>query len=350
DGMLRPQPVPPEINQFYSSIVTRLKIMSRLNIAERRLPQDGRIKLRIRGREIDVRVSIIPMIHGEAVVLRLLDKGRMVFDLVNVGLPEEIITVFNELIELPHGIILVTGPTGCGKTTTLYSCLNELKSNTTKIITVEDPVEYQTEGINQIQVHSKIGLTFAHGLRSILRHDPDVILVGEIRDSETAEAAIQASLTGHLVFSTLHTNDAASAFTRLIDMGVEPFLASSTVEGVMAQRLVRRLCEECREPYTPEESEMPADFPRPLPEVLYRPVGCRPCRETGFSGRTGIFELLRTDEGVRELCVERASSNRIRKHGLENGMTTLRQSGWEKVAAGITDVEEIARITKGDLV
>ena len=350
DGMLRPQPVPPEINQFYSSIVTRLKIMSRLNIAERRLPQDGRIKLRIRGREIDVRVSIIPMIHGEAVVLRLLDKGRMVFDLVNVGLPEEIITVFNELIELPHGIILVTGPTGCGKTTTLYSCLNELKSNTTKIITVEDPVEYQTEGINQIQVHSKIGLTFAHGLRSILRHDPDVILVGEIRDSETAEAAIQASLTGHLVFSTLHTNDAASAFTRLIDMGVEPFLASSTVEGVMAQRLVRRLCEECREPYKPEESEMPADFPRPLPEVLYRPVGCRTCRETGFSGRTGIFELLRTDEGVRELCVERASSNRIRKHGLENGMTTLRQSGWEKVAAGITDVEEIARITKGDLV
>ncbi len=350
DGMLRPQPVPPEINQFYSSIVTRLKIMSRLNIAERRLPQDGRIKLRIRGREIDVRVSIIPMIHGEAVVLRLLDKGRMVFDLVNVGLPDEIIAVFNELIELPHGIILVTGPTGCGKTTTLYSCLNELKSTTTKIITVEDPVEYQTEGINQIQVHSKIGLTFAHGLRSILRHDPDVILVGEIRDSETAEAAIQASLTGHLVFSTLHTNDAASAFTRLIDMGVEPFLASSTVEGVMAQRLVRRLCEECREPYTPEESEMPADFPRPLPEVLYRPVGCRACRETGFAGRTGIFELLRTDEGVRDLCVERASSSRIRKHGLENGMTTLRQSGWEKVAAGITDVEEISRITKGDLV
>lgn len=349
DGMLRPQPVPPEINQFYSSIVTRLKIMSRLNIAERRLPQDGRIKLRIRGREIDVRVSIIPMIHGEGVVLRLLDKSRMVFDLVNVGLPPEIICVFNELIELPHGIILVTGPTGCGKTTTLYSCLNELKSTTTKIITVEDPVEYQTEGINQIQVHSKIGLTFAHGLRSILRHDPDVILVGEIRDAETANAAIQASLTGHLVFSTLHTNDAASAFTRLIDMGVEPFLASSTVEGVMAQRLIRQLCLECRESYTPDESDMPADFPRPLPEVLYRPVGCRACRDTGYSGRTGIFELLRTDEGVRDLCVERASSSKIRQHGLENGMTTLRQSGWSKVAEGITDVEEIARITKGDL-
>ena len=349
DGMLRPQPVPPEINQFYSSIVTRLKIMSRLNIAERRLPQDGRIKLRIRGREIDVRVSIIPMIHGEGVVLRLLDKSRMVFDLVNVGLPPEIISVFNELIELPHGIILVTGPTGCGKTTTLYSCLNELKSTTTKIITVEDPVEYQTEGINQIQVHSKIGLTFAHGLRSILRHDPDVILVGEIRDAETANAAIQASLTGHLVFSTLHTNDAASAFTRLIDMGVEPFLASSTVEGVMAQRLIRQLCLECRESYTPDESEMPSDFPRPFPEVLYRPVGCRACRDTGYSGRTGIFELLRTDEGVRDLCFERASSSKIRQHGLENGMTTLRQSGWLKVAEGITDVEEIARITKGDL-
>ncbi len=350
DGMLRPQPVPPEINQFYSSIVTRLKIMSRLNIAERRLPQDGRIKLRIRGREIDVRVSIIPMIHGEGVVLRLLDKSRMVFDLVNVGLPPEIIRVFGELIELPHGIILVTGPTGCGKTTTLYSCLNELKSTTTKIITVEDPVEYQTEGINQIQVHSKIGLTFAHGLRSILRHDPDVILVGEIRDAETANAAIQASLTGHLVFSTLHTNDAASAFTRLIDMGVEPFLASSTVEGVMAQRLIRQLCLECRESYTPDESDMPPDFPRPLPEVMYRPVGCRACRDTGYSGRTGIFELLRTDEGVRDLCIERASSSKIRQHGLENGMTTLRQSGWLKVAEGVTDVEEIARITKGDLV
>ncbi len=350
DGMLRPQPVPPEINQFYSSIVTRLKIMSRLNIAERRLPQDGRIKLRIRGREIDVRVSIIPMIHGEGVVLRLLDKSRMVFDLVNVGLPPEIIRVFGELIELPHGIILVTGPTGCGKTTTLYSCLNELKSTTTKIITVEDPVEYQTEGINQIQVHSKIGLTFAHGLRSILRHDPDVILVGEIRDAETANAAIQASLTGHLVFSTLHTNDAASAFTRLIDMGVEPFLASSTVEGVMAQRLIRQLCLECRESYTPDESDMPSDFPRPLPEVMYRPVGCRACRDTGYSGRTGIFELLRTDEGVRDLCIERASSSKIRQHGLENGMTTLRQSGWLKVAEGVTDVEEIARITKGDLV
>ena len=350
DGMLRPQPVPPEINQFYTSIVTRLKIMSRLNIAERRMPQDGRTKLRIRGREIDVRVSIIPMIHGEAVVLRLLDKGRMVFDLVNVGLPEDIIKTFNELIELPHGIILVTGPTGCGKTTTLYSCLNELKSTSTKIVTVEDPVEYQTEGINQIQVHSKIGLTFAHGLRSILRHDPDVILVGEIRDGETAEAAIQAALTGHLVFSTLHTNDAATAFTRLIDMGVEPFLASSTVEGVMAQRLIRRLCSECREPYTPNEDELPPDFPRPVPEVLYRPKGCRACRDTGYSGRTGIFELLRTDEGVRDLCVERANSSRIRQHGLENGMTTLRHSGWLKVVDGVTDVDEVARITKGDIV
>ena len=350
DGLLQIQPVPPEINHFYTSIVTRLKIMSRLNIAEKRLPQDGRIKLRIHGRDIDVRVSIIPMIHGEGIVLRLLDKGRMVFELANVGLPDDMVTAFHELIELPHGILLVTGPTGCGKTTTLYCCLNEIKSPKTKIVTVEDPVEYQTEGINQIQVHSKIGLTFAHGLRSILRHDPDVILLGEIRDGETANAAIQAALTGHFVFSTLHTNDAPSAFTRLTDMGVEPFLAASTIEGVMAQRLVRRLCENCRKPFKPGDGDVPVDFPRPLPDELFRPGGCRQCRNTGYAGRVGIFELLITDEGVRELSVNRSSSTEIRRHGLENGMITLRQSGWKKVQEGVTDAEEIARVTKGDLV
>ena len=349
DGMLRVQPIPPEINHFYAAIVTRLKIMSRLNIAEKRLPQDGRIKLRIRGREIDVRVSIIPMIHGEAVVLRLLDKSRMVFKLTNVGLPDQIVRTFKELITFPHGIILVTGPTGCGKTTTLYCCLNEINSPDTKIITVEDPVEYQMVGINQIHVHSKIGLTFAHGLRSILRHDPDVILVGEIRDGETAEAAIQASLTGHLVFSTLHTNDAPSAFTRLIDMKVEPYLAASTVEAVMAQRLVRILCRHCKREIVPNPDDLPEDFPQPLPERLYAPVGCRECRETGYLGRTGIFELLRTDDGVRKLCVERASASEIRRFALKHGMTTLRQSGWEKVLDGTTDVEEVARVTKGDL-
>ncbi|RMG37117.1 MAG: type II/IV secretion system protein, partial [Planctomycetota bacterium] len=260
DGMLRNQPVPPEIKHFFSAIVTRLKIMSRLNIAEKRLPQDGRIQLRVNGRDIDVRVSIIPMLHGEGVVLRMLDKGRMVFDLKNVGMPDDLRSVFRELITIPHGIILVTGPTGSGKTTTLYSCLNEILSPAIKIITVEDPVEYHMDGISQIQVHEKIGLTFARGLRSILRHDPDVVLVGEIRDGETAEAAIQAALTGHLVFSTLHTNDASGAFTRLIDMGVEPYLVASTVEGVMAQRLVRKLCPDCKQPYRPGDGDVPRDF------------------------------------------------------------------------------------------
>ncbi len=349
DGMLRVQPVPPEINHFFPAIVTRLKIMSRLNIAEKRLPQDGRIKLRIHGREIDVRVSIIPMIHGEGICMRLLDKGRMVFDLKNVGLPDDMARMFRDLVSLPHGIILVTGPTGSGKTSTLYSALNEIKSPTTKMITVEDPVEYQMDGISQIQMHAKIGLTFAAGLRSILRHDPDVILVGEIRDGETAEAAIQASLTGHLVFSTLHTNDAAGAFTRLIDMGVEPYLASSTVEGVMAQRLVRRLCNKCKESYTPDPDDIPKDFPKPYPEQFYRPVGCRECRDTGYAGRTGVFEILLTDEGIRELCVERASSARIRNYGLEHGMITLRQCGWRKVAEGVTSIEEVDRTTMGDL-
>ena len=349
DGMLRVQPVSKEINHFHSAIVTRLKIMSRLNIAEKRMPQDGRIKLRISGREIDVRVSMIPMLYGEGIVLRLLDKGRMVFDLHNVGMPDSIVETFRDLITLPYGILLVTGPTGCGKTTTLYGCLNELNSTDTKIVTVEDPVEYQMEGINQIHVHTKIGLTFAHGLRSILRHDPDVILVGEIRDGETAAAAIQASLTGHLVFTTLHTNDAPGAFTRLIDMGVEPYLAASTVEAVVAQRLIRLLCPHCKEKYQPDTNDLPSDFPQPWPRELYRSVGCRECRETGFLGRTGIFELLRTDDGVRQLCVERVSSNRIRQHGLEQGMTTLRQSGWQKVQDGVTSVDEIVRITKGDL-
>lgn len=348
DGLLRIQPVSQEINYFQAAIISRLKIMAKLNIAEKRLPQDGRIKMRVQGREIDVRMSIIPMMHGEGIVLRILDKSRMVFNLKNVGLSSEMSKTFHELIGLPHGIILVTGPTGSGKTTTLYSALNEIKDPTIKIITVEDPVEYQTPGINQIQVHSKIGLTFAAGLRSILRHDPDVILIGEIRDGETANAAIQASLTGHLVFSTLHTNDAAGAFTRLVDMGVEPYLAASTVEGVMAQRLVRILCPACKTAFRPTEDDVPADFPRPLPEVLYQPVGCRQCRETGFKGRQGIFELLRTDEGIRQLCIERASTVQIVSYGLRCGLITLRQDGWRKVLAGQTTIDEVTRITKPD--
>lgn len=348
DGMLRIQAVPPEINRFAGAIVTRMKIMSRLNIAEKRLPQDGRIKLRVAGREIDVRVSIIPMIHGEGIVLRLLDKDRMVFDLEHVGMPAEIRKPFNQLIRLPHGIILVTGPTGSGKSTTLYSALNEIKSPETKIITVEDPVEYHSSGISQIQVHSKIGLTFAAGLRSILRHDPDVILIGEVRDGETAISAIQASLTGHLVFSTLHTNDAPSAMTRLIDMGVEPYLVASTVEGVLAQRLIRRLCPHCKVPHAPHAEELPLDFRSNIPHELFQAVGCRECSEIGYSGRIGIYELMQNDNTIRELTINRASAGVIRSHAIKEGMSTLRQCGWDLVTRGVTSVDEVLRVTKGD--
>jgi type II secretion system protein E len=351
DGVLHPQPVPPEITRFQAAIISRLKIMARLNIAERRLPQDGRIELRVAGREVDVRVSVIPMIHGEGIVLRLLDKGGMDFTLSNLGMSAELYKTFQELIRLPHGIILVTGPTGSGKSTTLYSSLLEIRSGETKIITTEDPVEYQLEGINQIQVHPKIGLTFANSLRSILRHDPDIVLVGEIRDLETAENAIQASLTGHLVFSTLHTNDAAGAYMRLTDMGVEPFLVSSTVEAVMAQRLVRTLCPHCKEAYRPGASELPDDFPFDLLQedaVLYRAAGCRECRHVGYQGRVGLFELLVTTEKIRQLAHDRASTWVIQQQAVREGMRTLREDGWRKVLAGRTGVEEVVRVTKGN--
>ncbi len=348
DGLLRVQPVPSEINQFASAIVTRLKIMSRLNIAEKRLPQDGRIKLMIHGREIDVRVSIIPMLHGEGVVMRLLDKTRMKFDLSGIGMPPAVYDKFHELISLPHGIILVTGPTGSGKTTTLYSGLNEIKSPETKIITVEDPVEYHLDGISQIQVHSRIGLTFAAGLRSILRHDPDIVLIGEIRDAETATSAIQASLTGHLVFSTLHTNDAPGAFTRLVDMGVEPYLVASTVEGVLAQRLVRVLCPECKIAYQPTLDDLPADLVAMKPRTLWQAGKCRNCRETGYTGRSGVYELLVTDPHIRKLCTDRASADVIRDYAIHHGMETLRQCGYRKAIAGETSLEDVFRITRGD--
>ncbi|OHB80966.1 MAG: general secretion pathway protein GspE [Planctomycetes bacterium RBG_16_64_10] len=352
DGVLQVQPAPPEINHFQAAIISRLKIMSRLNIAEKRVPQDGRIKLRVTGREIDIRVSIIPMLYGEGVVMRLLDKERMEFSLRGVGMGGEAYTRFRALIQLPHGIVLVTGPTGSGKTTTLYSALNEIKSDETKIITTEDPIEYQLDGINQIQVHTKVGLTFATSLRSILRHDPEVVLVGEIRDLETAENAVQASLTGHLVFSTLHTNDAAGAFMRLIDMGVEPYLVSSTVEGVMAQRLVRCLCPECRAVWVPAEDGLPPDFPldesRAAETALYRAVGCRHCRGSGYLGRTGLYELLTTNDEIRHLAVERAGSHVIKKAAVAAGMRTLRQDGWSKVLAGQTTVDEVIRVTRAD--
>jgi|TARA_B110000495_G_scaffold46248_1_gene38357 type II secretion system protein E len=349
DGILHTQPVPSEINHFRAAIISRLKIMAKLNIAEKRLPQDGRIKIRVKGREVDVRVSVIPMIHGESLVMRILDKGAMVFELQGLGMSEETYLEFKKLISLPHGIILVTGPTGSGKTTTLYSSLIEINDPKTKIITTEDPVEYQLKGINQIQVHPKIGLTFAHSLRSILRHDPDVVLVGEIRDLETAESAIQASLTGHLVFSTLHTNDAAGAFTRMGDMGVEPFLVSSTVEAIMAQRLVRRLCS-CRREVKPATADLPDDFPFEMLDKgpIYEPVGCRECRDVGYRGRLGIYELLVTTDDLRQMAHDRMSTWEIKKAAISAGMKTLRDDGWRKVSQGDTSVEEVLRITKGD--
>ena len=340
------------MNQFRAAIISRLKIMAKMNIAEKRVPQDGRIKLRVSGREIDVRVSIIPMLHGEGVVMRVLDKTNLKFSLRGIGMPESVYETFQKLIRMPHGIVLVTGPTGSGKTTTLYSALSEIRSEDIKIVTTEDPIEYQLEGINQIQVHTKVGLTFAACLRAILRHDPDVVLVGEIRDLETAENATQASLTGHLVFSTLHTNDSASAFMRLCDMGVEPFLVASTVEGVLAQRLVRVLCDDCKEPYHPNAAELPDDFPvehRADPKlILYRPVGCERCRKTGYHGRLGIYELLVTTEEIRQMMTHQGTSDAIKKVAVRNGMMTMRMDGWDKALSGVTTIDEIVRVTKAD--
>jgi type II secretion system protein E len=352
DGVLQRQPTPPEINRFRNAIISRLKILAKLNIAEKRIPQDGRIKLRIGGREVDIRVSVIPMLFGEGIVLRILDKSQMEFSLKGVGLTDDIYQNFKRLIHLPHGIVLVTGPTGSGKTTTLYSALNEIKSENTKIITTEDPIEYHLDGINQIQVNHKVGLNFAACLRGILRHDPDVILVGEIRDLETAENATQASLTGHMVFSTLHTNDSAGAFMRLIDMGVEPFLVSSTVEGILAQRLVRRLCEQCKQPVKLQQEDLPDDFPwiesqeQGLP--IFQAVGCPACRGTGYQGRAGIFELLIANEEIRRLASEKASPAAIQQAASRGGMRTLRQSGWQRVLAGNSSIEEVLRVTKYD--
>jgi general secretion pathway protein E/type IV pilus assembly protein PilB len=356
DGLLQTQVLPPEINRFAAAIVSRIKIMARLNIAEKRLPQDGRIKMRVQGREIDVRVSIIPMVHGEGIVMRLLDKGRMVFNLANCGMLPDVYKTFKQLIDLPHGIILVTGPTGSGKSTTLYSALNEIKDEATKIITVEDPVEYMQPGISQIQTQAKIGLTFAASLRSILRHDPDIILIGEMRDLETAEAAIQSSLTGHMVFSTLHTNDAPSSFTRLIDMGVEPFLVASTVEGIMAQRLVRTICPDCKHEYKPHHPDVPPDFPgfdvdKPDVPTVWKGQGCRGCRNTGYRGRTGIHELMVNNDRLKDMVVQRVNAGVLRNDAIKNGgMRTLRQDGWKKVQLGITTIDEVARTTAGDII
>ena len=338
--------MPLQISRFKAAIISRIKILANLNIAEKRLPQDGRIKFQVGARQIDVRVSIIPMLFGEGVVLRLLDKATVLFSLPQLGMAEDTFAVFRDLIKRPHGIILVTGPTGSGKTTTLYASLQDIVSPEVKVLTVEDPVEYHLDGVNQIQVAPKIGMTFAKGLRAILRHDPDVVMIGEIRDLETAEAAIQASLTGHLVFSTLHTNDACSAVTRLLDMGVEPFLVSSTLAAAMAQRLVRTICQECKEAYEPDRDQFPRDFKLEPGTKLYRGVGCRKCRDTGFRGRTGIYELVTIDDDIREKIMGRVAAGDIIQTAVKNGMRLLREAGWMKVRAGITTPEEVMRSTK----
>ncbi len=331
---------------LHSAIVSRIKVMAKMNIAEKRLPQDGRIRLRVAERDFDIRVSTLPTSFGERVVLRLLDKTSVLLGLEEVGLLPEQMELFERLISAPNGIILVTGPTGSGKTTTLYAALNRINSPDKNIITIEDPVEYQLAGIGQIQVNSKIGLTFARGLRSIVRQDPDVILVGEIRDTETAEISIHAALTGHLVFSTLHTNDAAGAITRLIDMGVEPFLVSSSVNAILAQRLVRVICPRCKEGYRPNARTIrELGISQEEDIVLYRGRGCDSCLQTGFRGRTGIFEFLVMDDTLRGLMMQTSDSTTLRKAAMERGMKTLREDGVRKIRAGITTVEEVLRVT-----
>lgn len=347
DGVLQTIPVPAQIKRFQPAIVSRLKILSHLNIAEKRLPQDGRIKIRLDANEVDIRVSVIPMLHGEAVVLRLLRQNSTLLGMAEMGMDARELKSFRRVLGLPHGIILVTGPTGSGKTTTLYTALNEINDQVRKIITIEDPIEYQLKGINQIQVSEKAGLTFARGLRSILRHDPDVILIGEIRDRETAQIAVQASLTGHLVFSTLHTNDAPGAVTRLIDMGVEPYLVASSLEAVLAQRLVRVLCKHCKQPDTsPTTAAIKAQIGIPANTTVFRAVGCRECRNTGYHGRHAIFEWMDIDNDLRQLVLKNVSSGEIAAHAKRNGLRLLSEDGWRLVRAGVTTPEEVLRVTK----
>lgn len=335
--------------RIQSPLVSRVKIMAKLNIAEKRLPQDGRIEIKIADRSVDIRVSVIPTAFGERVVLRLLDKTSSILQLSDLGMDAKPIRLFNRLIKSPYGIVLVTGPTGSGKSTTLYAALSTINHPEINIITIEDPIEYQIEGVGQIQVNPKIDLTFAAGLRSIVRQDPDVILVGEIRDRETAEIAIQSSLTGHLVFSTLHTNDAASAVTRLIDMGIEPFLVTSAVIAVVAQRLVRLLCPKCKEAYTPDDESLAnVGISKEMlnDHVLYMRKGCPACMNTGYRGRSAIFEIMIMDEDIKRLVLKTSDSNQINDLAIGRGMTTLLQNGAEKVLQGVTTLEEVLRVTR----
>jgi len=347
DGVLQEIPVPAQIKRFQPAIVSRVKILSHLNIAEKRLPQDGRIKIRLANNEVDIRVSIIPMLHGEAVVMRLLRQKATLLGMEQLGMADEVLKSFNHVLELPHGIILVTGPTGSGKTSTLYTALAAINDDIRKIITIEDPIEYQMRGVNQIQVSEKAGLTFARGLRSILRHDPDVILIGEIRDQETAQIAVQASLTGHLVFSTLHTNDAPGALTRLVDMNVEPYLVASSLEAVLAQRLVRVLCPECKvEDTSPTTAVFKEQAGIPKSVKVYRGVGCQACRNTGYHGRHGIFEWMDLTNEIRQMVLKSSSSGEMREAAVRNGMHSLSDDGWRLIGLGITTPEEVMRVAK----
>ena len=347
DGVLNEIIKPPK--RFKDAITSRVKIMAGLNIAEKRLPQDGRIRLKVAGKDIDIRVSTVPTTYGERIVMRLLDRSSVMKDLETIGFSPRNLVGINSLITKSHGIILVTGPTGSGKTTTLYACLAKINKPDLNILTIEDPVEYQLKGVGQVQVNSKIDLTFASGLRSFLRQDPDVIMVGEIRDRETAEIAIQASLTGHLVLSTVHTNDSAGAVTRLVDMGVEPFLVASSLVGVLAQRLVRTICDNCKTPYVPSAEEL-AELHIPADSVteLYRGEGCHQCGGTGYMGRMGIYELMLVDDEIRKLILKNVDAGSLKSLAKEKGLTTLREDGAQKVLSGLTTVAEVRRVTQED--
>jgi general secretion pathway protein E len=350
DGVLHDAATHPR--QYQAAVISRIKVMADLNIAERRIPQDGRVRLKLSDRELDLRVSTLPTVHGESVVLRILDRGSGARDLAELGMNEETQTMFERLVSRPHGIVLVTGPTGSGKTTTLYAALQHIDTPEVKTITVEDPVEYQLDSLTQIPVNPKAGRTFATVLRSILRHDPDVIMVGEMRDRETAVIAIQAALTGHLVFSTLHTNDAPGGITRLLDMGVEPYLVAATVQGLLAQRLVRVICTACAAPYDPTSEEQRAAALGGVPATqqnFMRGLGCEVCSDTGYLGRTGVYELMTMSDGLRELVANRAPLDTIRAMARSQGLTPLHDAAWAKARAGITTCAEVLRVTRDDI-
>ena len=348
DGALRKMDSPPK--RLQQAIISRIKIMSKMKISEKRIPQDGRIQISHGGKDLDLRVSTVPTNHGESIVMRILDKSNLSLGLPQLGFLTDDQATFERLIKLPDGVVLVTGPTGSGKTTTLYACLGQINTPDKKLITVEDPVEYQMSGINQVQVNKDVGLDFSSALRSILRQAPNIVMIGEIRDAETADIAMEAALTGHLVFSTLHTNDAPSAVTRLLDIGVKPFLVASALRAAMAQRLVRAICEKCRTPYTPTERDikMLGAIAKTIPETMYTGAGCDKCGRSGYKGRKGIFEIFKVDDTIQRLIFDHAPASILRQRAREMGMRTLREDGMLKVASGMTSLSEVLRVTMGD--